>query len=78
MNYSYEIKNNMIIEYFTYFKQVPTYKEKVESWNFTVFSSTSIEKYFSDLEDQLAIDHVAASYRRTKKWIMENHPELIL
>ena len=78
MNYSYEIKNNMIIEYFTYFNHTPIYKEKVESWNFTVFNSASIEKYFSDLKDELGVDHVAASYRRTKKWIMENHPELIV
>jgi len=78
MSYSYEIKNNMVIEYFTYLNHTPIYKEKIESWNFNVFSSASIEKHFLNLEDQLAVDHVAASYRRTKKWIMENYPELIV
>ena len=32
MSYTYEIKNDKIIEYFNYVNHTPFYKEKIESW----------------------------------------------
>ncbi len=75
MSYSYEIKNNMIIEYFTYLNHMPIYKEKVESWHINMFCDPPVKINF---EDKLNINYVGSSYIRTKEWLLKNYPELIL
>jgi hypothetical protein len=37
MSYSYEIKNDKIVEYFNYINHTPFYKEKIKSWYLSIF-----------------------------------------
>ena len=65
MNYSYEINNDKVIEHFTDANDTPICEEKIE-WYIDIFEY-QIEPFQSIL-----------SFYRTKKWLYQNHSELML
>lgn len=62
MSYSYKIKNSEIVEYDKW-----GYKEA--SWDLIDFSKKSLK---------LQSTWTTKSFFRTKEWLIENHPELLL
>lgn len=62
MNYSYEIKDVVVSE---------TINSKFKYWTFSLEELIENKKYF------LSSEH-SKSYTRTREWILQNHPELLL
>ena len=65
MNYRYEIDNDKVIEHFTDANDTPICEEKIE-WYIDIF------------EYQIEPFQLILSFYRTKKWLLQNYPELIL
>ena len=67
MNYTYEIDKESLG-----FKVViETINDKFKNWTF------SLEELKNNQKHLVSSEHIK-SYNRTKEWVMENHPELML
>lgn len=62
MNYSYEIKDVVVNE---------TINSQFKNWTFSLEELIENQKYF------LSSEHLR-SYTRTREWISQNYPELLL
>jgi hypothetical protein len=63
----YEIKNDSVTEF-----ENNRYNG---NWSFEILKKDTTPSLFSFMGDA---EHVISSFRRTKQWIIENHPELLL
>lgn len=70
MNYSYKIKNNEITEYDNQKCRV------IEIWHIDSLKARNFKNFGGDLRPKLK--YISDSYQRTKEWIQENHPELLI
>jgi hypothetical protein len=77
MSYTYEIKNDKIIEYFNYVNHTPFYKEKIESWYIGVFKE-EVQPLLNKEPDFPIDEKIISSFYRVKEWLLENYPELLL
>jgi hypothetical protein len=67
MNYTYEVDKESL----GFMVIIETINDKFKNWTFSLEELKNNQKYF------LSGEHIK-SYNRTKEWVTENHPELML
>jgi hypothetical protein len=77
MNYSYEIVGNHFV---TEFQNFQNNKTKL-NWSIKSLRKNFIENVEEDFDENnyiVSSSFYRTSFHRTKKWVLDNHPELLI